>query len=253
MTPVVDPPVRVAVDGGSVHVVSTIQGLAGEAERVRAAFEDVNPRVVALGLGPEGVAGLMHYLKEKERASVEPPPPPPEKPAEPRRHKDGTYYWEDVEDPYDYDAAEMLTESEAAYGIALRAFGDVKLPPRDLLVAVELAGKAGVPVLGVDLSEEEYGEEFSKRVSTWGLLRYTRRVNKLSRRPPKAENARDFVLAWDAALRRVKAVDGLERAREHTMADRARALAKEHGDVLLVVEVPREAGVVAALRESPVA
>lgn len=235
---------RVTVDGGTVHVVATVHGLASEEARVRDAFAAVRPRCVALGLSAESVAGLMHHLRTRD----EPRAPRPEPPAVPRRHKDGTLVEEDVEDDYEYEAAELLTDSEVVYGLSLQQFGKVLLPPRDLLAAVQLAGEADIPVRGVDLSEEEYGDAFARHLGTWALMRYTRRTRRLERRPPKAASAREFALAWDAELRRVTGYDALEQERERLIAERARALAREHGTVLLIVEVAREDGVLAALR-----
>lgn len=218
---------RIAVPGGEVHVLATVHGLVSEAARVEEAFRRVAPRAVALGLGAEGVAGLRHHLARKAE-----PVAPVERP----------------DDPYDYDAAELLADSEIAYGIALQKFGKVLLPPPDLLAAVRLAIESEVPVLGVDFSEEQYGEAFSKSVSAWALLRYSRRSRAIERRPPVAATPREFALAWDAHLTRIRGYAALERAREARMAAGARALAAEHGVVLLVVDPPREAGVAEALR-----
>lgn len=239
---------EVRVEGASVHVLATVHGLASEEERARAAFAAVSPRALAIGLSPEAVAGILHHLRERERLAREPPPPPPPRPAVPRRHKDGTLVEEDVDDPYEYEAEDLLTDSEAVYGLALQRYGKVRLPPRELTAAIVLAQAAKIPFFGVDFPEEEYAEVFTSNVTTWALLRYTRRTRKLEKRPPEAATARDFALAWDAALRKVRGYDAVEKARERRIAEAATVLARQHGRVLLLVEAAREAGVVAALR-----
>lgn len=221
----------VEVPGGAVHVLATVHGLATEAARVEDAFRRVAPRVVALALGVEGVAGLRHHLARKAEP-VAPKAPAP-----------------DGDDPYEYDAEDLLADSEIAYGLALQKFGKVLLPPPDLLAAVRLADESKLPIYGVDFSEEQYGEAFAKHVTAWALFRYSRRSRRIEKRPPKAATAREFALAWDAHLTRVKGYATLEREREARIAAGAKALAREHGAVLLVVDPPREAGVLARLRE----
>jgi len=195
-----------------VVVLGTVQGLVAERERVRAAFEREAPRSVALGVSPESVAALLRW------APVE------------------------GEDPFD-----LLPDAELAYSLRLQAFGEVALPPPDLVEAARLAKEAGVPVHGADLPEERYEDLFTSEVGAWSLLRYGRVQRRLAKRPPEAPDARAFALAWDARIRKLGALDRVERAREAHMAGVARALAQDGGPVLLVVDVAREAGVRAAL------
>ncbi len=204
---------RVAVDGGEVILVATVQGLVAEAERVREAFEATQPRAVALGVSPEAAAALLRH--------------------------------EPVEgvDPFD-----DLPDAELAYSVRLQEYGPVALPPPDLMEAVRLARAADVPVRGADLPEARYEDVFASEVSAWGLLRYGRVQRKLVKRPPKAADARAFALAWDAAVRRVKGIDRVERAREAHIASAARLIAREVGSpALLVLDAAREAGVLQAL------
>lgn len=203
---------RVHVEGGEVAVLATVQGLVSEAARVREAFADVRPRAVALGISPESAAALLR--------------------------------WEPVEghDPFD-----DLPDAELAYSLRLQAFGEVDLPPPDLVAAARLAREAGLPVHGADMPEERYEELYAAEVSAWSLLRYGRAQRKLARKPPKADAARAFALAWDARLRKIKGLDRVERAREAHIAQASAALARQAGGpLLLVLDVAREAGVLAA-------
>lgn len=194
-------------------LLSTVQGLASEAPRVRAAFRRATPAAVALAASPESVAALLRFA------------PAP-----------------------DVDPFEDLSDHEFVYAHSLRRFGDVALPPPDLAEALRLAQEAGVPLHGVDLTEEQYEDAFTTEVSAWGLLRYGRIQRKLARKPPKAVDARAFALAWDARIRKVKGLARVEARREAAIAERARALAAQVGGrVLLLVDAPREAGVAAAL------
>lgn len=198
---------------GPVVVLGTVQGLVAERARVRDAFAKAQPRAVALGISPESAAALLRY------APVE------------------------GADPFD-----ELPDAELAYAARLQAFGDVSLPPPDLLEAAALAREQGVPIFGVDLAEERYEDLFTHEVGAWSLLRYGRAQRRLAKRPPEAADARAFALAWDAHLRRIPALARVEAAREAHIAQAAQALAqREGGAALLVVDVAREAGVQAAL------
>lgn len=193
----------------AVALLSTVQGLSIEAERVRAAFDEARPAAVALAASPESVAALLR--------------------------------WQPVAD---VDPFDDLADHEYLYAYRLRSYGPVGLPPPDLAEAARLAVATGAPVRGVDLTEEEYEETFTTEVGTFALLRYGRLQRSLARKPPTAPDARAFSLAWDAKVRRVKGIARVEARREEVIAQRARTLAAEvGGTVLLLVDAPREAGV----------
>lgn len=207
---------RIAVDGGEIHVLSTVQGLVAEAQRVRDAFHAANPRALALGISPEATGALLRYQPTEDT------------------------------DPFD-----DLPDAELAYSARLMAYGDVALPPPDLLEATRLARHAGLPIHGADMPEERYEDIFAAEVSAWGLLRYGRIQRKLAKRPPDAPDARTFALAWDAAIRRVKGLDRVERARETHIATTATTLARQAGSpLLLIVDAAREPGILTALTQS---
>lgn len=207
---------RFRVGEGEVVLFSTVQGLAAEGERVRAALDEEKPAIVALGISPESVASLLRYQPEP-----------------------------DV-DPFD-----ELPDHDYVYSLKLREFGEVDLPPPDLVAALAWAKEASATSYGVDLPEEQYEELFTKTVSTLGFLRYGRIQRKLAKRPPKSTDARAFSLAWDAAIRRVKGLRLVEAAREAHMAEAAAKLASEGGArVFLLVDAPREAGTAERLSAS---
>ncbi|MHB8605265.1 MAG: hypothetical protein ACYDCK_08400 [Thermoplasmatota archaeon] len=217
-----------APTGPRVMLVAAVRGLVSEGERVRAAIAAQSPAVVVLDVGIEGLAGLTRWVDGKvEGGSVVV-----------------------GEEGLEYDAADVLTESEVAYGVALERFGTVRLPPPDLVAAVRAATERAVPLVPGDLSEEEYETVFTKEVGALALLRYSRRVKKLARRPPAAETARALAIAWDARLIAIPGYARVERAREQRIAERAASAADEHGAALVVVDVARAEGVRAALAAS---
>ena len=206
---------RFPVEGGEVVLLTTIQGMVAGRDEVRRAFHLFPPAAVALGVSPESAAGLLGFERTPE-----------------------------MEDPF-----EDLPDHDYVYSVMLREFGEVDLPPPDLLEAARLGKAAAIPVRGVDLPEEAYEDAFTKMVSVWGFLRYGRIQRKLARKPPRSPDAAAFSLAWDARIRRVKGIARLEALREAHIAQGARDLAREvRGRVLLVVDLPRAAGVRRALQ-----
>lgn len=194
---------------GEVLLFSTVQGLVSERERVVAFLEAERPAVVALGQSPESTANLLLY---------EPSP--------------------DV-DPYD-----DVMDHDLMYATQLEAFGEVELPPPDLVAAARWAQERGAQLVGVDFPEDDYQTLFTKTVSTFGFLRYGNIQRRLSRRPPRATDPRGLSFAWDKAFRKVKGIRLVEAAREARIAEGAIRLARESkGKVLLLVDAPREEGV----------
>lgn len=199
---------RIPIGDGQVVLVSTVQGLVSERARIESILFDERPTIVAIGLSPEAVAGLICYQPDPE-----------------------------------VDPFEDLPDHEFIYGVKLKEFGEVALPAPDLLGAIQWSKDAGVPCYGIDLAEEAYETIFAKEVSAFGFLRYGHIQRKLARKPPQAPDARAFNLAWDAAMRRVKGIARVEAAREEAIAERALQLASPGDKVLLLVEAPREAGI----------
>lgn len=207
----------IQVEGGTIHLLATVQGLVAERDRVRAAFAATKPKAIALGVSPESVTALSNYKKPEN----------------------------DDDDPYD-----DLPDAEFAYSVWLSKLGEVALPPPDLYEGVNLAKEHDLPAHGVDLTEADYVEAFTTEVGAFSLLRYGRVLRKLAKRPPKAADPREFSLAWDEKCRRIGAIDRVEGRREAQIAAAARRVAREAGgDILLIVDAPRALGVATLLRQ----
>lgn len=204
---------RWRVGEGEVVLLSTVQGLASEADVVARVLDAERPKALAIGVSAEALASMLRYEPDPEA------------------------------DPLD-----DLPDHDLVYSLKLGEFGDVKLPPPDLDAALDWAQAAGVPYYGVDLPEEAYESAFTREVSVWGFLRYGRIQRRLARKPPRAPDARAFSLAWDARIRKVKGIARVESLREEAIAGGAARLATElAAKVVLLVDVPREAGVGAHL------
>jgi hypothetical protein len=200
----------VRAEGREYHVLGTVRGLVSEAVRVREAFERIRPHGVALGVGPEDLEGL-------------------------RRLQGG--------EAYEHE----FSEADEVYAHYLGQFGEVQLPPRDLAEALRLAEERALPVVAIDFPEVAYVDAFTKAVSGWQLLRYQRRVRKLAKKPPVADDAMDFHLTWDREVGRLGGFARLEAQREAHMAAELAKAALPAGRILVLVEGARAEGVLRLL------
>ncbi len=203
----------VRVRGSEVHVLGSVFGLVEEAPRVEAAIRELAPDAVGLGVSPGDLQGLRDYLQGKAGG--------PEAGAE----------------------APEVEFGEDPYSDGLAKYGEVRLPPPQLVAAVETAGEVDVPVEALDVDEETYTDTFTEHVSTWQLFWHTRRERKLEKRPPEVDTAWEYAATWDESKLRSKGLARVEALREEHMAEALTRLAGSHPVVLAVVEAPRAAGV----------
>lgn len=206
--------VTIPVGASRVHVLAVVHGLLSEADAVEDAFRAAAPDAVALGVAPAELEGLDAHAQGSAEET---------------------------------DEEETLDPAEA-YALGLSRYGDIGLPPPDLLAAVALARERGVEPVAVDLDGSQYDEVFAANVGPFALFRYGRLLRKMGKRPPEAPDAVAFARAWDARIRRLRGFGAVEKARERQIASRVEDLASRHRAVLLVVDVARADGVVAALR-----
>lgn len=191
------------------HIVGTIRGLASEASRVEAAFGAIRPDAVALGVGPEDLEGLARFSEGAE---------------------------------YEHE----YSLSDEIYSHFLEQFGEVSLPPRDLVAAVRLAREHGLEVVPIDMPEHAYVDLFTDSVGALQLLRYQRRLRRLAAKPLAGRTAMEWHLAWDEEVTRLRGFARVERVREDRMAERLQAF-PHGGTVLVLLEAARVEGVMRRL------
>jgi len=179
-----------------------------------AAFEEIEPAAVAVGVPDEDLAGLRAILAGEL-------------------------------DDQEYE----MTDVEEAYGEGLRRFGEVRLPPAELLWLTRRADERGLPLLAFDLAADAYVETFTREVGAVDLLRYNARIHKLPSRLAATRTPQAYALAWDREVCRIGGFRRIEQAREDAMGARLRAFAKEHRRLLAVVDLARVPGTAAKLAD----
>ncbi|HLE96870.1 MAG TPA: hypothetical protein VI997_05815, partial [Candidatus Thermoplasmatota archaeon] len=149
--------------------------------------------------------------------------------------------------PEEDEPSETIDPYES-YAIGLSRFGEIGLPPPDLLAALQLAREAGVEPVAIDLDESQYADIFAASVGPFALFRYGRRVRRMAKRPPPGDTPRAFALAWDRKIRALRGFDAVERTRERHMAVRLETVSAGARVLLAIVDVARADGVVAELK-----
>jgi pheromone shutdown protein TraB len=193
------------VNESRLRLLGTIHGLKREGERVRAIFNDVMPDCLAVGIPEEDITTLETCKSEE----------------------------------IDFET----TEDQAYYFDCLTTFGEVRIPPADLVAAYSLAEEYNLPLKALDISDKQYAQLFTNKVSILGLLRASHKNKKIRKQGFIAENAEAFALKWDEYINTTTQFQAIEQERERHMADRAFELTQQYERVLAVLPYPRFDGI----------
>ncbi len=227
------------VEDTEITVVGTVRGLVSEGPRLRKIINEVDPDLVALQISPEELKGL-HALIEGWKPGFDMEWGDEEADEDDEEEE----YYEDEEE---YDLEEHLDDSmsnyERIYSDKLSRFGRVKLPPPDLMVALRLARKKGIPARAVDMNEVDYADMYVDAVRASDLIRHSVRQKRLRRKRFQAETPEDFVIEWDRTVNKVKGYANLEKRREHYVAHKLKQLSGGYKRIMVVVELQRAEGI----------
>lgn len=201
---------KLKVDGCTIHILSVIKGLKSETEKVRKAFEETKPDVVAISLSREEVEGLKNI-------------------------------------PDDYEPE--LSRYDEIYAEGLGRFGEVAAPPPCYVATMELAQHEGIPLIPVDMDEQSYTDLYCAVVPGTALFRHSTRIWLLKRRTFSDDSPEKFVLAWDKAVNNMEGFRLIERKRAQAMAKGIKKACAGSKDLLAVIEFERATDVLDILRE----
>lgn len=201
---------KLKVYGCTVHILSVIKGLKSETEKVRRAFEETKPDVVAISLSREEVEGLKNM-------------------------------------PDDYEPE--LSRYEEIYAEGLGRFGEVAAPPPCYVATLELAQHEGIPLIPVDMDEQSYTDLYCAVVPGTALFRHSTRTWLLKRRSFSDDSPEKFVLAWDKAVNNMEGFRLIEHKRAQAMAKGIKEACRNSHDILAVIELERASDVLGILRK----
>jgi hypothetical protein len=199
----------VRINGADVMVIGVLKGLVKEEEKVAKAIADYQPDAIGISTSKEELAAL----RAKELHS-------------------------------EYE----LSTLEKIYKIYMEHFGEVRLPTPAYLKAIELADAAHLPLIPLDLNDEEFTELYCRRIRGLDMVRESFYTRSIKRRKYKIGSAAEFALDWDKKVNRAKGFRQLERDREEHMALTLRNMSSKHKRILAIVEYERSGGVERSLQ-----
>ncbi|MDD3492429.1 MAG: hypothetical protein PHU95_01125 [Candidatus Thermoplasmatota archaeon] len=202
----------VVVGASTLRLLGTIHGLKREGQRVRAAFEEFGPDCLAVGIPREDVETLGACSAEKSG-----------------------------------DVEFETSEEQDYFFDCLATFGEVRVPPPDLVAAYLLSREKGVPLEALDMDDDRYAQVFTDHVSLLGLLRVSRKNRRVQKRGLAADSPEAFVLEWDSKVNATKQFRAVEAERERHMAHRLFELAQRYPRILALLPYPRYDGVLSHL------
>ena len=195
-----------------VRVLSTVKGLVSEAVIVENEIDSFVPSLIVLGLSKEEVEGIRNW--------------------------DGK--------PYD------LSGWDEIYGLSLRKLlGDnsVRLPPPSFARAIEIADSENIEILGLDMDEETYTDEYTKNISTWQLFKRGRLEKSMVKSGIEGNTPEEITMNMENSIRQLSGFDKLEKLRvEHMVSNLREKL--NHGKILAIIEISNVESIVHLLKES---
>ncbi len=202
----------VRFNNADVMVIGVLKGLVKEEDKVAKAFHDFQPDAIAISASKEELAAL----RAKEVHA-------------------------------DYE----LSTLEDVYKIYMEHFGEVRLPTPAYLKAIELAEAASIPLIPIDMNDEEFTDLYCKRIRGVDMVKESFYTRSIKRRKYRIGSAEEFALDWDRKVNRSKGFRQLERDREEHMALTLRNMSSKYKHILAFVEFERAAGVVRSLQSEP--
>jgi hypothetical protein len=207
------PEARLRVGGCDMLLLGTVAGFVPDGERVQSVFAAFQPDAVALGVPAEDVAALDALAQGGEAALMQP-------------------------DDLQVRLLELLAR-----------FGATRIPSPDLQAAHTAAKAAGIPLVALDMDDQEHSAAYVQRVKVRHLWRAPVRDKRLLELPfGEAQDAYELAAAWDREANSTKPLRQLEALREEAMAQRLREAASRSRRLLALIPVPRLAGVLARLQ-----
>lgn len=195
-----------------IRVLSTVKGLVSETEVVEKEIDSFIPNLIVLGLSEGEVEGIRKW--------------------------DG--------EPYE------LSGWDEIYGLSLRKLlGDnsIRLPPPSFTRAIEIADSKNIKILGLDMDEETYTDEYTKNISTWQLFKRGRLEKSMVKSGIEGSTPEEIAMNMENSIRQLSGFKNLENLRvEHMVSNLRNNFGNEK--ILAIIEVSNAESLIDLLKES---
>ncbi|MBC7081402.1 MAG: hypothetical protein H5T44_04075 [Thermoplasmatales archaeon] len=197
----------IEINGKKIYLLPVIRGLAGEGEKVKKSFYEINPDCIAIVTADEDLKLIGEKIEE---ASM----------------------------PIEYQY----------YLLHLSRYGEIAIPPQDIIVADEISKKEKIPLFAVDMNDDEYMEKFVEYISLFSLIRYSRKVKRLAKKKFNAKNAEEFVVMWEKEITSIKSFKKLEEERENKIAEKILNLCNKYEKLLVIIQFEKYGAILEKLK-----
>lgn len=195
-----------------IRVLSTVKGLVSEAKVIEKEIDSFIPDLIVLGLSEGEVEGIRKW--------------------------DG--------EPYE------LSGWDEIYGLSLRKLlGDnsIRLPPPSFTKAIEIADSKNITILGLDMDEETYTDEYTKNISTWQLFKRGRLEKSMVKSGIEGSTPEEIAMNMENSIRQLSGFKKLETLRvEHMVSNLRNNFDNEK--ILVIIEVSNAESLINLLKES---
>ncbi|MEM4170771.1 MAG: hypothetical protein QW037_03690 [Thermoplasmata archaeon] len=200
--------VNLELNGKKYIIYGTVRGLLDEENDMEKLYKEFAPDLILVGIPDSELNGLFEYLKE----------------------------------PFMVD----LSEYEIIYGIKLQKYGKVKLHVPSYLKAAEISRRENIKIIPIDIPENDFSQLYTKKISTFMLIRHSLRKKRLYKKRFKASTPEEFSILWDKEITKISGFKELENEREKYMAKKIKEniIGKK---ILVVVDYERMEGIISYL------
>ncbi|MCL4345977.1 MAG: hypothetical protein M1496_06435 [Candidatus Thermoplasmatota archaeon] len=198
------------------EVVFAIKGLVSEGDRVRDRLYEYLPGMILIGISPEELEGLKKFMEEPFTVPM------------------GDY--------------------EVIYGTILSKFGEVEIPPPIFTQAVTYGVNRNIPMKGIDLDEDTFGDFYGENFRIRDLVRYIRKKRRMMRREFNLNSPEEFVVDWKNEIETNPGLKKMEESRSAQICTAISNARKEMPDerIMAVIEYEMKDDVERSLRGQPV-
>ena len=202
----------IEIGSTQVRVLSTVKGLVSEAKVVEKEIDSFDPSLIVLGLSEGEIEGIRNW--------------------------DG--------EPYD------LSGWDEIYGLSLRKLlgnNSIRLPPPSFTNTIKIADLKNIPILGLDMDEETYTDEYTKNISTWQLFKRGRLEKSMVKSGIEGNTPEEIAMNMENSIRQLSGFNKLETLRiEHMVSNFRNNLDYER--ILAIIEISNAESLINLLKES---
>lgn len=201
--------ISVKIGECNIDIVPIVKGLVQEKEKITEAMSSKTYDCAAIALGIEEVEAL------RKRKEIQ-----------------GEF------EPSDLDMV---------YSYLVKEFGPIDLPDPSFTFLVDECTAKNIPIVPLDMTEEDFSKVYCETVTTLEFLREKRIMKKAMKKNFDRSSPEAFAKQWDDLVNEIKGYRTMSVYRETYMAEQLKDLANYRKNVIAVIEYERIDGIVSRL------